>query len=156
MQYGLSSPLQRLYQPYINQQFDPSFVRQRDWQLRAAYMDLMRYENELRHAKHLTDLQRRKLWQERQQFQALSEAERRARWWRMKAQERALLGLAPSRYFGNRYGSLGRGYGSVVRTTKTSGANASGIGLLVATLIQGPRSFVELCRCNFSSASGHF
>jgi hypothetical protein len=43
--------LSSVYRPYMGRPFDPAYFKRNDWELAAAYYDLQRYENELRHAK---------------------------------------------------------------------------------------------------------
>lgn len=123
MRYPLSDALRQQYQPYLNagaNAYDPRWAQQRDWQQRAAFMDLTRFENSLR-AGRLAERDRQMRWQRRLAFQQQSEAQRRQAWWRMKEAERAALGLGSrDSFYGRRYASLGAGYGRVLPMSQSS------------------------------------
>ena len=81
MQMHLSQSLRTAYQPctlasclyshsltlHTDMQtgFNPNQFRRDDFDRAAAYYDLMRYENELRRARNLSEAQRLKLWDQR-------------------------------------------------------------------------------------------
>lgn len=60
----LSLPLLTLHTD-MQTSFNPNQFRRDDFDCAAAYYDLMRYENELRRARNLSEAQRLKLWDQR-------------------------------------------------------------------------------------------